>query len=181
LIWETKVPKYWPHFVWLSVLKGGFHRNASEGRFEITSTAREHNLFFQRMTEIMRWAKERHPHLIVVIENPVGQMKLMPLMKEFTKTFGLHCTTVHYCAFGRDDKKPTMLWTNDFELKATLGEFTCDSICPYSKGQHPLSVRGQGHRFDAAAIPQPLAEEVAECVNAKFYQNRIRYIPAGDP
>lgn len=60
----------------------------------------------------MRWARSKNPHLIVVIENPVGLMQKMPLMDEIRSAFGLEYTIVHYCAFGRDDKKPTLLFTN---------------------------------------------------------------------
>ena len=77
------------------------------------------------MTKIMEWAKEKHPHLIIVIENPVGTLKKMPLMEEpimeeFTEKFGLYSTTVNYCAFGRDEMKPTVIWTNDWGLKTSL-------------------------------------------------------------
>ena len=95
-------------------------------------------------------------------------------MQEFTKTFGLYSMQVHYCAFGRDDKKPTMIWTNDFGLQSNLSEFTCDKKCPHFQNPHPAGVRGDKGRYDFAAIPQPLAEEVAEYVHAKFFQDRIR-------
>ena len=128
----------------------------------------------------MHWAKKKHPHVIIVIENPVGLMKKMPLMHELEKKLGLYSTTVHYCAFGRDDKKPTCLWTNDFGLHCALGEFVCEKKCPYKGGIHPLSCRGNNN-YNAAAIPQPLAEEIAEYVNSKFYIDRIRYTEAADP
>jgi hypothetical protein len=122
----------------------------------------------------MRWARGRHPHLIVVIENPVGLLCKMPLMKEITNAFGLYCCKVDYCAFGRLEKKPTHIWTNDYRLYTTLGQYRCiEGKCPYF-GRHPLSVRGQGDKYDAAIIPQPLAEEVAECVTITFYERRIR-------
>jgi hypothetical protein len=163
------------------IIIGGKHRSVVHGNFEITEEARKNNFFFVRMAEIMHWAKERHPHLIVVIENPVGLMKKMPLMAELTKSLGLYYTVVTYCAFGRDDKKPTCLWTNDYGLSCSLGEFTCCKKCPYNKGVHPIGVRKHGRMFNASAIPQPLAEEVAEYVNAKFYHDRIRYKEAAPP
>lgn len=92
--------------------EAGTHRSPDQGQYEKTREAREHNRIFAQMVYIMRWAKRLNPHLIVVIENPVGLLQKMPLMKDFIKSFGLHTTTVHYCAFGRDDKKPTHLWTN---------------------------------------------------------------------
>jgi len=178
-----------PDFIWASPpchtysnMAGGKHRNVETESFEMTKEAREHNYFFVKMAEIMHWAKKRHPHLVVVIENPVGTMRSMPLMKDLTDRLGLYCVIVNYCAFGRDDKKPTCLWTNDFGLYSNLAEFKCEkSKCPYSIGVHPISVRTEGKMFNASAIPQPLAEEVAEYVNAKFYQDRIRYKEAAKP
>ena len=56
-----------------------------------------------------------------------------------------------------------------------LSEFTCERKCPLKGGVHPISSRQHGHRFNAAAIPLALAEEVAEYVTSKFYFDRIRY------
>lgn len=174
-----------PDFIWASppcftysLLAGGKHRSTDPGLMEKTQQAHEQNHLFVRMAEILCWAKERHPHLIFVIENPVGLLSKMPLMNELVEKFKLFETRVDYCAFGREDKKPTALWTNDFGLHSTLKTFTCEnSDCPYSGSRvtHPISARKDGYEYNAAAIPLPLAEEVAEYVNAKFYMDRIRY------
>lgn len=108
-----------PDFIWASPpcttftnLAGGTHRNIAEGDFERTQMAHDHNVLFAQMVCIMNWAKSKNPNLIVVIENPEAQMQKAPMMIEFTKTFGLYKAKVNYCALGRDDKKPTNLWTN---------------------------------------------------------------------
>jgi hypothetical protein len=67
------------------------------------------------MMKLMTETKQKHPHVIVVIENPVGGgflLKDMPLMKTFEQTFGLWLTRVDYCALGEKEKNPTHLWTN---------------------------------------------------------------------
>ena len=56
-----------------------------------------------------------------------------------------------------------------------LSEFRCELKCPYAGALHPISVRTEGTQFNAAEIPQVLAEEVADYVNATFYAKRIRY------
>lgn len=78
----------------------------------MTEEAREHNRIFAKMVKIIHEAKAKHPHLIVVIENPRALMNKMPMMKELENALGLYRTEVDYCAFGRPDKKPTDLWTN---------------------------------------------------------------------
>ena len=133
------------------------------------------------MAYIMRWAKSKNPHLIVTIENPVGCMSKVPLMKQLTKELGLHAVKVEYCAFGREDKKPTYVWTNDFHLMSALSQFKCSAeTCPYHGATHPIGARGHGHHYNAAAIPQALAEEVADYVHSKFYRDRIRRTPPAE-
>ena len=86
-----------------------------------------------------------------------------------------------YCAFGRDDKKPTMLWTNSFPLADNLRRFRCNPNCQVGgRGQH-LDIQGNTSTYDFSAIPQPLAEEVAEYVHAKFVLDRIRLTKATPP
>jgi hypothetical protein len=110
---------YVPDFIWASPpcqtcsnLGGGMHRCASSCEFEKTQEAHDHNYLFTQMMYIIKWAKAKNPHLIVVIENPQGQMAKMPLMIEFMRSFSLYKSTIDYCTFDRCDKKPTNLWTN---------------------------------------------------------------------
>jgi hypothetical protein len=91
---------------------GGMHRSPKTKDWEKTEAAHLHNKILVRMLCIMRWAKAKKPHLIVAIENPVGLLSKMPLMKMVVDELGLYRTTVHYCALGRHDKKPTHIWTN---------------------------------------------------------------------
>lgn len=76
-----------PDFIWASPpcttfsnAAGGHHRSRRTGELEKTETALEHNLLFTKMVRIMRWAKERNPHLVVAIENPRGILHRMPCM-----------------------------------------------------------------------------------------------------
>jgi len=88
---------------------------------------------------------------------------------------------VDYCAFGRSEQKPTIIWTNDFGLRDTLVQFRCAERCSVGgKGNHE-SVQGNGHVNDYGVIPQPLAEEVASYVDAKFVMERIRRTEAASP
>lgn len=170
-----------PDFIWLSPpcqtysrLAGGKHRSPKKGELEKSEESLEHNYIFAKVEELLYWCKQKAPHLIVAIENPVGYLKSMPLMIHFTKNFGLFATQVNYCAFGRDEMKPTMIWTNDKGLRDALSKFTCEKKCPYHKKRHPANVRRDGSKVDFSVIPHPLAEEVAEYVESKFYENRVQ-------
>jgi hypothetical protein len=174
-----------PDFIWASPpcetysrAAGATHRSVPQNILERTPKAREHNKLFNRMVQIMNWAKMRHPHLIVAIENPVGSLNKMPLMKEFKTKFGLHSVVLDYCSFGRAEKKPTMIWTNCFRLADYLRQFTCKDRCRV-EGRH-LYVQ-QNPTFEFSVIPQPLAEEVARFVDSKFCLDHIHRTEAVSP
>ena len=76
-----------PDSIWASLpchtyscAAGSYHRSARKGQYESSEEARRNNFLFCAMWKIMKWAKQKHPHLVVVIENPVGQLSKMPLM-----------------------------------------------------------------------------------------------------
>jgi hypothetical protein len=168
-----------PDFIWASPpcltysnLGGKTHRDLKNGNWAVSKQARQHDLFFAKMAEIIEWALEKHPHLIVAIENPLGRLHLMPLMESLKNRIQLGEAKVDYCAFGRDDKKPTMIWSNNGSLIAGLSRFTCKkSDCD---GIH-LSVRGNCGKYDFGAIPENLAMFVAEQVNATLVNQAIRF------
>ena len=108
-----------PDFIWCSPpcitysrLSGGKHRSVSAGEFARTPLATEHDGIFTQMMGILKFFRNKNPNLIVVIENPVGELQNMPLMQQAEDYFPLFRAEFHYCQFGRDDKKPTHLWTN---------------------------------------------------------------------
>ena len=115
----------------------------------------------------------------MVIENPKCLLQDMPLMKELEGSLGLEKALVHYCAFGRDEYKPTHLWTNDFVLRAILAEFTCEKHCHVAR-QHK-STRGRASQYDVGVIPTLLAEEVADYVDATYLMKGVRFTCANVP
>lgn len=92
---------------------------------------------------------------------------------------GLERTTVHYCAFGRAEKKPTHIWTNDKNLIGNLLRFQCPRNCRVNHCHE--SVQANRSKIDYSVIPQKLAEEVAENLHSKFYQAGLRWERAAEP
>ena len=176
-----------PDFIWASPpcetysnLSGGTHRVIRDNDLDKSPDARKHNYIFMKMVQIMVWAKIRHPHLIVVIENPLGKLPHMPLMKEFERHFDIRPVQVHYCTFGRDERKATLLWTNYPHLKNHLEDFKCGIHRCCNGGKH-LGVRSNTKDFDFSSIPEPLAREVARMVDAKFTLDRVHRLEAASP
>ena len=74
-----------------------------------------------------------------------------------------------------------MIWTNDFALRDSLMHFNCKTNCRVGGRGHHEYVTKNISVFDYSVIPQPLAEEVASYVDAKFVLDRIRRTPAAPP
>jgi len=182
-----------PDFVWISppsftysFLAGAKHRSSKHDQFAKSREALAQDRYLARVSWFLEWAKKKKDHMIIVIENPVGWLSEMLLMKRIVEKMALHCTTVNYCAFGRKDTKPTHLWTNDPQLHAAVNIFSkCSKeICPHFGSPHPLGARKSCHHkpsrdYNPAVIPKVLADTVADSVSAKFSINdlNIRYKP----
>jgi len=176
-----------PDFIWASppcetysLLSGGYHRSVGDNELDRSETARLHNLIFMKMVQILAWAKQKHPHLIICIENPVGKIKHMPLMKEFIRHFQLHDVTVNYCTFERDERKPTQLWSNYKNLCDHFEEYKCGPGRCGVMGYHQ-GIRSNTAHTNFSSIPEPLAKECAKVVNSKMVLDGVHRISAAKP
>ena len=64
---------------------------------------------------------------------------------------------------------PCIIYQQDFQLHCTLAEFQ------QYQSQQPTITAAATTSSTSTSIPQALAEEIAEYVNATFYEQRIRY------
>ena len=170
-----------PDFIWVSLpcetysnLAGNLHRVVATGQLDISQAARDHNLLFLQVVKIIMWAKARHPHVAVVFENPAAKLAHMPLMQMFAKCLGLERIKIHYCAFGRPEKKPTHLWSNIPQALDPLAQFVCNGCKDH------LSIR-DNKSSDFAEIPILLAREVAKRVYSDLTLQNVHMHSAADP
>jgi hypothetical protein len=143
-------------------------------------------MVYEDLLHIIKWSKSMNNNVIVVIEIPrEWRLSRHPawitnLINEFTDTFPLYRTTVDYCTFNvhrdNNDRKTADILTNDCNLFSSLCHFRCtDLTCPFYGKEHPTKKTNPSPTSSNSMIPRQLAEEVAECVNSKFYNDRIMY------
>jgi hypothetical protein len=100
--------------VWLCIVfsPGGKHRRPTHGEYALTEEAHEHDKLLIKLGYVLNWIRKKNPNVVIVVENPDANLQKMSIMKQICSELHLHKATVHYCQFGRCDKKPTNLWNN---------------------------------------------------------------------
>lgn len=109
----------------------------------------------------------KNTNATVTIENPIGRMQKGSLMKDlFEGELGFERVSIHYCQFGRGDKKPTNIWTNDKVLGNILKRIggKCNHV------NHEEKVQEDRHHKNFAALPMQLCELISTYVSSKHTQ-----------
>lgn len=137
-----------------------YHRH---GTIPLSDAAYKSDRLLAKTLEICQW----FPTAKYFIENPVGMMRKMPMLR------GVERQTVTYCSYGDTRMKPTDIWTNhkfscyspdgwEPRTKCRNGERRC---------QHEAAPRGaktgtQGltNAYERGRIPEPLIEEILRSV-----------------
>jgi len=133
-----------PDYIWASPPCTSFsklvcsHKNPSRDcktLKPLNETAKLGDKLLIRTIKIIKYFQSKNPKLKYVFENPVGMMRRM---KQVCK---IKYTTVTYCKYGFNYKKPTDLW-NNFDLKLK-DQCTAKDRCTYYKkhGNHLSSQR----------------------------------------
>ena len=99
---------------------------------------------------VTMWAK-LHAPMRWILENPIGSLEKRPYMRLVSAlSKSTQMQTVHYCAYGKEYKKPTRLWTNImWRPIGNSGNGLCAGagMCPAMHGQkHKLVVAGGRNR-----------------------------------
>ena len=95
----------------------------------------------ESLVNIISFYKAVSPHILIVIENPVGFLRHHPVSNLFLSVLNLKMITISYCKFSARDKffpkKDTDLWTNSPSLLSKFGDgqFRCLPKSP-CRAQH---------------------------------------------
>ena len=121
------------------------------------------------MQVISEWM-EINPNLIFFIENPRGNLRHMPWMKDLKRH------TVWYCQYGDDRAKPTDIWTNseDWIPRPMCRNYKYDSEgnivdkhCHHESARRGAKTGTQGKKgsYERSKIPQQLCCEILQSVD----------------
>lgn len=112
-----------------------------------------------------------------MLENPVGSLEHRPYMQNIA-----NMKTVHYCAYGKEYRKPTRLWTNlKWNAVGNSGNGKCARTgkCPAMIGRyHRLVVtggrsrqmKGIGAIAMRSSVPQDLLLEISHALRKDWYK-----------
>jgi len=118
------------------------------------------------------WLKV-NPNFIFWIENPRGNLRKMPWMKEFKRH------TVWYCQYGDDRAKPTDIWTNSVTWipKPMCKNYRYDSLgnvidrhCHHEPARRGAKTGTQGRKgsYERSKIPNQLCAEIIRVTNEEL-------------
>ena len=94
-----------------------------------------------------------------VMENPMGKLRKMDFMQEYTKN------TVTYCQYGENRRKPTDLWYSGFEWKSRPMCKNGDPCHIAAPRGSKTGTQGYGTYAKKSIVPTSLWVEILECVS----------------
>jgi hypothetical protein len=83
------------------------HHRSQKGYVAVSEFAKKSDRILENTIKLIKDILKANPSFKFYIENPVGVMRKMPIMKQFDRT------TIYYCRYGDMRMKPTDIWTND--------------------------------------------------------------------
>lgn len=168
---DPSVIPFIPDVIWcspeckaFSVASGGFHFRIVNGKYEaLTDEAKAALQMVDDMLNVINHFLLINPNLIFYIENPVGLIDKVTDLKPnwlFCPIYIPRCITIDQCAYGRDVKKPTLIFTNDLGFKGKKCE---GDKCTHFRKKTNSMVREGSYKlnyYGRAALPNGLCEAV---------------------
>lgn len=140
------------------------------GTVAVSDFAKKSDRLLENTVSLIKHFQNLNPGIRFFIENPVGMMRKMPIMKQFDRA------TVTYCKYGDPRMKPTDIWTNHLAGLFNLNGWQPRSMCwnGNKKCHHEAAPRGsktgtQGLKndYERSKIPAALIREIINSVNFK--------------
>ena len=159
-----------PECKYYSHIMAGRHRD----KYNYNKTPKAHqadavllDLFYYFQREL-----QKNKDITLTLENPAAWMGKGNIMKQlYEGKLNMKPYTIYYCQFGRGEKKPTCIWTNDQTLGKIL--LRMGGVCN-CRGKHEESVQGSTSRTNFAALPEKLCKIVTDYVYTKHKQLKLK-------
>lgn len=161
-----------PDWIWASpvcttysIAAISHHRNGTEPR---SAYAKYSDMMLEKTLEIISW----FPESKFFIENPMGMMRKMPILK------GIHRAEVTYCSYGDTRMKPTDIFTNHawsiFNPNGWMARDKCfngNVNCQHQPAPRGSRTGTQGLKgsYERSRIPSDLVREILESVMPKMF------------
>lgn len=145
------------------------HRDGIKPKSEC---AKKSDRLLNNTIDLINFYSNINPKLIYFIENPVGMMRKMPIMKQFDRA------TITYCTYGDRRMKPTDIWTNDLAGLFNPQGWKYMPVCwsgnkkchhePAPRGSK-TGTQGLSNDYERSKIPELLCIEVlSHCINVNL-------------
>jgi hypothetical protein len=121
-----------------------------------------------------------NPDMVFFFENPRGNLRHMPWMKEFKRH------TVWYCTYGDNRAKPTDIWTNSetwiprpmcHNYKYDKEGNIINRHCHHESARRGARTGTQGRKgsYERSMIPVPLCDEILGSlfINIPAFKNTL--------
>ena len=136
------------------------HRN---GIVPVSKFAVKSDKLLENTVKLIKQYLIANPLLSFFIENPVGMMRKMPILKQFDRA------TITYCRYGDSRMKPTDIWTNTLATWYNINGWHPRAKCfnGNHKCHHESAPRGsktgtQGLKndYERSIVPEQLCLEI---------------------
>lgn len=155
-----------PECKFYSHIMGGKHRDRDN--YNKTPEAHKADAMLLDLFYYFKQELQKNKDLTLTLENPHAWMGKGNIMKHlFENELNMKPYKIYYCQFGRGEKKPTCIWTNDPTLGRILEKMGGECKC---KGKHEESVKGSTHKKNFAALPMKLCNIISDYVYTKHKQ-----------
>lgn len=141
-----------------------------KGTIPVSEFAKKSDRVLENTINIINEFLKLNPDLKFFIENPVGMMRKMPIMKQFDRI------TISYCKYGDIRMKPTDIWSN--HLKSIFNEngweargkcWNGNKKCKHEPAPRGSKTGTQGLKndFERSKIPHELINEILNSIYFK--------------